>query len=65
MSVSIVVPTYNRKRFEKLLTHNINTQTYFNIVEVIVLDDGDDEPLCIKTKYPVHTYRVSRCSIGA
>lgn len=65
MSVSIVVPTYNRKSFEKLLTHNINTQTYFNIVEVIVLDDGDDEPLCIKTKYPVHTYRVSRCSIGA
>jgi len=57
-------PLTTEKSFEKLLTHNINTQTYFNIVEVIVLDDGDDEPLCIKTKYPVHTYRVSRCSIG-
>ena len=64
MSVSILIPTYNRKRFEKLIEHNINIQTYYNIREVIILDDGDDEPLCIKTKYPIRYYRCNRCSIG-
>ena len=64
MSVTICIPTYNRKKFEKLIEHNINTQTYYNIQEVIILDDGDDEPLCIKTKYPIRYYRCNRCSIG-
>jgi glycosyltransferase involved in cell wall biosynthesis len=64
MSVTICIPTYNRKKFEKLIEHNINTQTYFNITEIIILDDGDDEPLCIRTKYPIRYYRVPRCSIG-
>jgi glycosyltransferase involved in cell wall biosynthesis len=64
MSVSICIPTYNRKVFEKLIEHNINTQTYFNIKEIIIVDDGDDEPLCIRTNYPIHYYRVNRCSIG-
>ena len=64
MSVTICIPTYNRKKFEKLIEHNINTQTYFNIREIIILDDGDDEPLCIKTKYPIRYYRCNRCSIG-
>ena len=64
MSVSILIPTYNRKRFEKLIEHNINIQRYYNIREIIILDDGDDEPLCIKTKYPIRYYRVPRCSIG-
>ena len=64
MSVSICIPTYNRKKFEKLIEHNINIQTYYNIREVIILDDGDDEPLCIKTKYPIRYYRCNRCSIG-
>jgi glycosyltransferase involved in cell wall biosynthesis len=31
---------------------------------VIILDDGDDEPLSIKTKYPIKYYNVPRCSIG-
>ena len=64
MSVSICIPTYNRKKFEKLIEHNINIQRYYNIREIIILDDGDDEPLCIKTKYPIRYYRVPRCSIG-
>jgi len=64
MSVSILIPTYNRKRFEKLIEHNINIQTYYNIREIIILDDGDDEPLCIRTKYPIRYYRCNRCSIG-
>ncbi len=65
MSVTICIPTYNRKKFEKLIEHNINTQTYYNIREIIILDDSDiDDPLCIRTKYPIRYYRVPRCSIG-
>jgi len=65
MSLTICIPTYNRKKFEKLIEHNINTQTYFNIREIIILDDSDiDDPLCIRTKYPIRYYRVPRCSIG-
>jgi len=65
MSVSICIPTYNRKKFEKLIEHNINIQTYYNIREIIILDDSDiDDPLCIKTKYPIRYYRCNRCSIG-
>jgi glycosyltransferase involved in cell wall biosynthesis len=60
----VIIPTYNRKAFEKLIEHNINIQEYYNILEVIILDDGDDQPLCIKTKYPIHYVRVPRCSIG-
>jgi glycosyltransferase involved in cell wall biosynthesis len=50
MSVSIVTPTFNRKRFERLLEYNINSQTYYNIKEIIILDDSDiDRPLCIRS----------------
>jgi glycosyltransferase involved in cell wall biosynthesis len=63
-SVSIIIPTYNRKKFEKLIEYNINIQDYNNIKEIIIIDDGDDEPLCINTKYPIHYVRVERCSIG-
>ena len=66
MSVSIVIPYYNRKRFEKLIEYNINSQDYFNILEIIILDDSDDgdRPLCLNTIYPIHYRRVPRCSIG-
>ena len=40
-SVSIIIPTYNRKKFEKLIEYNINSQDYSNIKEIIILDDSD------------------------
>ena len=65
MSVSIIVPTYNRRRFETLLEYNINSQTYYNIKEIIILDDSDiDRPLCIRTLIPIRYYTVPRCTIG-
>lgn len=64
-SVTILIPTYNRKKFEKLIEHNINCQTYYNIQEIIILDDSDkDEPLCIHTNYPIRYIRIPRVSIG-
>ena len=64
-SVSIVIPTYNRKKFEKLIEYNINSQTYYNIIEIIILDDSDvDDPLAIKTNFPIRYYRVQRVTIG-
>ena len=64
-SVSIIIPTYNRKKFEKLIEYNINSQDYSNIKEIIILDDSDkDDPLCIKTLYPIKYLRVPRVSIG-
>jgi len=65
MSVSIIVPTYNRRNFETLLEYNINSQDYYNIQEIIILDDSDkDKPLCIRTLIPIRYYTVPRCSIG-
>tara|TARA_B110000503_G_C6966691_1_gene337455 strand:+ start:75 stop:725 length:651 start_codon:yes stop_codon:yes gene_type:complete len=65
MSVSIVIPTYNRKKWELLIEHNLNSQTYFNIKEIIILDDSDiDRPLCIRTLIPIRYYTVPRCTIG-
>jgi len=66
MSVSIVIPTYNRKRFEKLIEYNINCQTYSKIKEVIIADDGDDEPLVLDIFYPIRYIKLpKRITIGA
>lgn len=65
MSVSIIIPTYNRKKFEKLIEYNINCQDYSNIVEVIIGDDGDkEEQLELNIKYPIKYIRCSRMNIG-
>ena len=65
MSVDIVVPTFNRKRFEKLISYNITCQTYPCINSVLVGDDGCDEQLDLQIPYTVAYYTMDRCSIGA
>jgi len=64
MNCSIIIPTYNRKKFEKLIEHNINCQTYTNIIEIIIADDGDDDVLKIDTKYPIVYIKCRRMTIG-
>jgi glycosyltransferase involved in cell wall biosynthesis len=65
MSVSICIPTYNRKRFEKLIEYNINIQTYKHIKEVVIADDGD-EPLELDIPYPINYIKMHKhISIGA
>ena len=64
MNCSIIIPTYNRKKFEKLIEHNINCQTYKNIIEIIIADDGDDDILKIETKYPIVYIKCRRMTIG-
>ena len=64
-SVSIILPTFNRTKFEKLIEYNINNQDYYNIVEVLIGDDSDkDKPLRLDIKYPIHYYKLDRCTIG-
>ena len=62
-SVDIVIPTYNRKKFSDLISHNINIQTYPYINKILIGDDGDEE-LQLNVKYPIEYYKMSRCSIG-
>ena len=65
MYVSILIPTFNRRRFSELITHNILVQTYPFIKEVIVADDGyNDERLNLKLPYSVLYYKVPRMTIG-
>ena len=40
--VTILIPTFNRAKFSKLIVHNINCQTYPCIEKIIVADDGDE-----------------------
>jgi glycosyltransferase involved in cell wall biosynthesis len=65
MSCSIIIPTYNRKKFEKLIEFNIKSQTYKHILEVIVADDGlESQRLDLKIPYPVVYIQCKRMSIG-
>ena len=65
MSCSIVIPTDNRKKFEKLISFNIQSQTYANILEVIVADDGlEEQKLELTIPYPIVYLRCPRMSIG-
>ena len=65
MSVTIIIPTFNRKKFEKLIEYNINCQDNKNIVEVIIADDGDtDQALELNIKYPIKYIKCNRMNIG-
>ena len=62
---SIIIPTYNRKKFEKLIECNILCQTYTNIVEVIIADDGDDDQkIELSIPYPIIYIKCPRMTIG-
>ena len=63
-SVDILIPTYNRKKFEKLISLNISNQTYPLIKNVIIADDSNDN-LHLDINYSVLNYKVERMSIGA
>jgi glycosyltransferase involved in cell wall biosynthesis len=63
-SCDILIPTFNRKKFETLITHNIKIQTYPLIVNIIIADDGNDEPLYLPLPYNILYYRVPRMTIG-
>jgi len=62
---SIIIPTYNRKKFEKLIEYNIKCQTYNNILEIVVGDDGDDsEKLELNVPFPINYIKCPRMTIG-
>jgi len=64
-TVSILIPTFNRRNFSPLVVHNINCQTYEGIKEIIVADDGE-EPLDMSgCKYPVRYFKMNRCNLGS
>jgi glycosyltransferase involved in cell wall biosynthesis len=63
MSVSILIPTYNRKHFEELINLNIKIQTYPLIKEIIIADDGEEQ-INFNIPYSVLYYKVDRMSIG-
>ena len=65
-SVSIVIPYYNRKKFEKLIEYNIISQTYPNIKEVIIADDSDlpNQELKLNVPYNIAYHKVKRMTIG-
>jgi glycosyltransferase involved in cell wall biosynthesis len=65
-SVSIVIPYFNRKKFEKLIEYNILCQNYPNIKEVIIADDSTEpnQRLELNIPYPIVYCSIPRCSIG-
>lgn len=65
-SVSIVIPYFNRKKFEKLIEYNICCQTYPNIKEVVIADDSTEpnQGLDLNIPYPIVYCKVKRMTIG-
>ena len=63
-SVDVLIPTYQRKKFEGLISLNINKQTYPLIKNVIIADDSNDN-LHLDINYSVLSYKVERMSIGS
>lgn len=65
-SVSILIPYFNRKKFEPLIQYNINCQTYPLIKEVIIADDSTepDQTLQLEIPYKIQYIKCSRITIG-
>ena len=63
-SCSIIIPTYNRKKFEKLIEYNILCQTYPNILEIVIADDGDEDMLELNVPYQINYIKCARMTIG-
>lgn len=65
-SVSILIPYFNRKKFEKLIEYNINCQTYMNIKEVIIADDSTEpnQTLQLDIPYDLRYLKCKRMTIG-
>jgi len=65
-NVTILIPSYNRAKFSRLITHNINIQNYPSITQVIIYDDGAEKCDLSECKYPVkYVTSTTRASIGA
>ena len=65
-NVTILIPSYNRAKFSRLITHNINSQTYPSISQIIIYDDGQERCDLSECKYPVkYVTSTKRASIGA
>ena len=65
-NVTILIPSYNRAKFSRLITHNINIQTYPSISQIIIYDDGEERCDLSECKYPVkYVTSKTRASIGA
>jgi len=62
-SCSIIIPTYNRKKFEKLIEYNILCQVYPNIIEIVIADDGEDM-LELNVPYQINYIKCGRMTIG-
>lgn len=65
-SVSILIPYFNRKKFEPLIQYNLERQDYPNVREIIIADDSDrrGERLQLDLPMPVTYVCLARCSIG-
>ena len=62
--VTILIPTFNRAKFSKLIVHNINCQTYPCIEKIIVADDGDEHLDLSGCKYDIEYISTSRVTSG-
>ena len=64
-SVSIIIPTYNRNKFKKLIEHNIKCQDYTNIKEVIICQDDNEEDLLLDIPYDIiYIRKKSKMNLG-
>ena len=64
-SVSIIIPIFNRKKFEKMGEYNIINQDYPFTKEIIIGDDSDiDKPTNIRVPYTIKYCKLSKFTIG-